>query len=67
MERYAVTSTITSVIYFGGWSIDGLNNDYVAEFKNFEWSLLGKLAGQRIYHRSIKLENKIYLFGGVET
>ena len=67
IQHYAVTSITNSVIYFGGWSVGGWSNDNVAEFKNLEWSLLGKLAGHRFHHRSIKMGNKIFLIGGVGT
>ena len=65
---YAVISLKSSVIYFGGWTHDELEDiDKVAEFKNLEWTLLGKLASPRWGHRSIKMKNKIYLVGGHET
>ena len=58
---YAVTSTPSSVIYFGG------RTDRVVEYKNLKWTLLGNLASPRYGHRSIKMNNKIYIFGGRET
>jgi len=53
------------VIYFGGVSEEG-PTDRVAEFKSLEWNLLGNLAGPRRDHRSIKMGNRIYLFGGLD-
>ena len=41
--------------------------DKVVEYKNLKWTLIGNLAGPRDGHRSIKMKNKIYLFGGFET
>ena len=59
IESYTVTSTPSSVIYFGGyWS------DKVVQFQNMKWTELGNLASQRFGHHSIKMDNKIYLFGG---
>ena len=59
IHNYAVTSTPSSVIYFGGyWS------DKVVQFQNMKWTELGNLASQRSGHQSIKMDNKIYLFGG---
>ena len=67
IRSYAVTSTTSSVIYFGGSTEQG-RIDRVAEFKNFEWTLLGNLVGPRCGHRSIKMRDMIYLFDGdVET
>ena len=65
--RYAVTSTSSGVIYFGGYIRYNQTNDRVVEFKNLKWTLLGYLAKPRVEHRSIKMENKIYIFGGRET
>ena len=68
IDEYAVTSTPSSVIYFGGYDLyERAETDRVVEYKNLEWTLLGNLASPRRGHRSIKLENKIYLFGGYET
>ena len=53
------------MIYFGGVSEEG-PTDRVAEFKSLEWNLLGNLAGPRRDHRSIKMGNKIYIFGGLD-
>ena len=65
---YAVTSTPSSVIYFGGYNdYDGESFDKVAEYKNLKWNLLGNLASPRDGHRSIKMNNQIYLFGGWDT
>ena len=65
---YAVTSTPSSVIYFGGYDLDeDEETDRVVEYKNLKWTLLGNLASPREYHRSIKMDNKIYIFGGVRT
>jgi len=61
--QYAVTYTQSSVIYFGG--LDNQSpNDRVAEYKDLKWTLIGSLASSRYGHRSIKIDNKIYLFGG---
>ena len=65
---YAVTSTPSSVIYFGGWDGDEFEEtDRVVEYKNLEWTLLGNLASPRYGHRSIKMDKKIYIFGGAGT
>ena len=67
---YAVTATPSSVIYFGGYDFDeneetGRPTDRVVEYKNLKWTLLGNLASPRDGHRSIKMDNKIYIFGGL--
>ena len=63
--KYAVTSTPSSVIYFGGYVWDEfVETDRVVEYKNLKWTLLGNLAGTRDSHRTIKMEDKIYVFGG---
>ena len=63
-----MTSTPTSVIYFGGYDSDGFEpTDKVVEYQNQKWILLGNLASPRDSHRLIKMENKIYLFGGRYT
>ena len=68
IAEYAVISTPSSVIYFGGWdSVDDEDTDRVVEYKNLKWTLLGNLASPRFRHRSIKMNNKIYLFGGSRT
>ena len=68
ISYYAVTSTPSSVIYFGGYDFDeSQETDKVVENRNLQWTLLGNLAGPRDGHRSIKMENKIYLFGGWDT
>ena len=64
MSYYAVASRPTSVIYFGGFDDE---TDKVVEYRNLKWNLLGKLVSRRWGHRSIKMTNKIYLFGGTET
>ena len=64
---YAVTSTPRSVIYFGGYDWDEEETDKVVEYQNLKWTLLGNLARPRHAHRSIKMQNKIYLFGGDGT
>ena len=65
---YAVTSTPRSVIYFGGYDWDEFEpTDRVVEYQNLKWTQLGYLASPRYDHRSIKMENKIYLFGGAGT
>ena len=65
---YAVTSTPSSVIYFGGYDWDEHEKtDWVVEYKNLKWTLLGNLASPRESHRSIKMDNKIYIFGGIDT
>ena len=55
------------MIYFGGkiYFDDGRETDKVVEYINLEWSLLGNLASPRFSHRSIKMDNKIYISGGV--
>ena len=72
ISSYAVTSTPSSVIYFGGYEDQTIssNNDVtdrVVEYKNLKWTLLGNLASPRHGHRSIKMNNKIYIFGGADT
>ena len=68
ISNYAVTATSSSVIYFGGYDYDGDEvTDRVVEYKNLKWTLLGNLASPRMRHRSIKMDNKIYLFGGYGT
>ena len=64
--EYAVTSTPNSVIYFGGDSLERKTDvGYkVVQYKNLKWTPLGNLARPRDGHRSIKMANKIYLFGG---
>ena len=59
-----MTSTPSSVIYFGGSEDYPVTSDRVVEYMNLEWTLLGNLAIPRYDNRSIKLENKIYIFGG---
>ena len=54
------------MIYFGG-SDDLGQTDRVVEYQNLKWTLLGNLVGPRYGHRSIKMEKKIYLFGGAYT
>ena len=66
ISRYAVTSTPSSVIYFGGYDDEG-TTDRVVEYQNLKWSLLGNLAIPRGAHRSIKMDNKSYPFGGLGT
>ena len=69
--NYAVTSTSSSVIYFGGHHVDitgrTFRSDKVVEYKNLKWTSLGNLAYPRANHRLIKMQNKIYLFGGEGT
>ena len=65
---YAVTSTPRSVIYFGGSTYDKEEAiDKVVEYKNLKWTPLGNLACPRSGHHSIKMDNKIYIFGGYDT
>ena len=69
-----MTSTASSVIYFGGSNWDerlDLVEDYefevtnrVVEYSNLKWTPLGYLAKPRSGHRSIKIGTEIYLFGG---
>lgn len=73
---YSVVSTANSVIYFGGDSrFDHYrpNNDLpvndadvldiVTEYSDFQWKKLGNMAAPRIAHRSIYLNNRIYIIG----
>ena len=70
-------STKSSVIFFGGlhyrelfgngWDHEDAATDRVVEFKNLNWVLLGNLVMPRQGHRSIQIDNKIYIFGGRET
>ena len=60
-----MTATPSSVIYFGGR--DEGETDRVVEYKNLKWTLLGNLASPRDGHRSIQMDDKIYLFGGYGT
>ena len=63
-----MTSTPSSVIYFGGLDLDEDEaTDKVVEYKNLKWTVLGNLASPRRSHRSIKMANKIYIFGGLGT
>ena len=64
---YSVISTPISVLYFGGYHNTDGANDMVAEYKNLKWSELGRLASARYAHRSIKMDSKIYIFGGWDT
>ena len=53
------------MIYFGGYDlVEYEETDRVVEYNNLKWTQLGKLASPRDGHRSIKMKNKIYLFGG---
>ena len=38
--------------------------DIVAEYKDLKWSQIGKLASPRFSHRSINLNNRLYMIGG---
>ena len=68
IQWYAVTSTPNSVIYFGGFDRDADERfDRVVEYKNLKWTPLGNLASPRDGHHSIKMDNKIYIFGGHGT
>ena len=67
LYAYSVIATPISVIYFGGFHSDEGPNDMVAEYKNHKWTELGRLASRRYGHRSIKMESKIYIFGGFDT
>ena len=76
---YSVVSTPNSVIYFGGdnrlnhyrpnndQGIQIVDDDdvldIVTEYSNRQWKILGKLAAPRIAHRSVYLNNKIYILG----
>ena len=65
---YAVSSTSTSVIFFGGFINDGDQTDEltdrVVEYKELKWTLVGKLSVPRSRLSSIKIDNKIFLLGG---
>ena len=68
ISSYAVTSTPRSVIYFGGFFYDQREEtDKVVEYRNLKWIPLGNLASPRRGHRSIQMENRIYIFGGART
>ena len=56
-----------NIIYFGGYIGESESTDRVYEYKHLQWNLLGKLAGPRDGHHSIKIGNMIYLFGGYWT
>ena len=62
-----MTSTPSCVIYFGGWDSYEKKSDRIVEYKNLKWTLLGNLASSRSGHRSIKMDNKIYIIGGITT
>ena len=63
-----MTSTPSSVIYFGGYDNDEWEEtDRVVEYKNLNWTLLGNLASPRADFRSIKMDSMIYLLGGSGT
>lgn len=66
ISAYAVISTTSSVIYFGGLTENG-PTDKVTEYINFQWNPLGKLANPRHQHRAFKIGNAIFLFGGSGT
>ena len=70
ISSYAVTSTPSSVIYYGG-SVDfngpQSQTDRVVEYRNLKWTLLGNLASPRHGPRSIKMNKKTYIFGGLGT
>ena len=66
ISYYDVTSTPSSVIYFGGYDYESTTYR-VVEYQNLKWTQLGYLASPRYAHRSIKMEDKIYLFGGDGT
>ena len=68
ISRYAVISTRISVIYFGGYDRDeDEETDRVVEYQTLKWTFLGYLASPRRRHRSMKMQNKIYIFGGSGT
>ena len=61
------------MIYFGGHDSTKSGNvgNNVVEYKNSKWSLLGHLIGgtynePRLYSSSITMNEKIYLFGGID-
>ena len=56
------------MIYFGGFDLDEQEeSDRIVEYKSLKLTLLGNLASPRYGHRSIKMNNKIYIFGGFGT
>ena len=66
---YSVISLPNSVIYFGGLDMNEATDynestDWVVEYKNKEWKLLGNLFSLRSGHSSIKMGSTIYIFGG---
>ena len=63
MCGYAVISTKSGVIYFGGYDQQS-GNRQVAEFIDMKWTLLGYLASPKGFYRAIKFANKIYVFSG---
>ena len=67
LYAYSVISTPLSLLYFGGYHNERGANNMVAEYKNLKWSELGRLASARYAHRSIKMDSKIYIFGGWDT
>ena len=73
LHSYSIVSMPTSVIYFGGrYKNNGwTNNNIVAEFKDDfkdefkdDWIPIGKMTQPRDYHRSIQMNDKIFVFGG---
>ena len=62
IHSYTVISTTSSVIYFGGYEDD--RSDRVVQYQHMKWTELGNLASQRSGHSSIRMDNKIYIFGG---
>ena len=61
---YTAISLPSSVIYFGGDISFHDSTDWVAEYKNLGWKLLGNLVTSRWGHSSIKMGTTIYAFGG---
>ena len=67
--HYSVVSLATSVLYFGGsfWNPGSYDVDIVAEFRNDKWKKHGYMSQPRSCHRSIDMNNKIFIFGGYSS
>ena len=58
IDRYSSISTTKSAYIIGGGRIST-----VAEFFNYQWSLVGNLKHKRRRHESILIGNQIYIIG----
>ena len=63
IESYSTASTSEAAYIIGGW----FTHDLIAEFKNGEWQLFGKLMNGRGFHGSIALGNEFMVIGGYSS